>query len=112
MFPADVHQTKNEVLCSKDHQASEHLHVKDEQEELLTGCDEKLVNLEGAKISISPFTAVLVKSEDDEEKPKFSQLQDNTDTKSPSGIPAEQIKTETDGEPFTTTQWWKGLSLL
>ncbi|XP_030610149.1 zinc finger protein 19-like isoform X2 [Archocentrus centrarchus] len=95
----DVHQTKTEVSCSKDQQDPDPLHVKEEQEELLTGCDDKLVNLQEAKINISSFTAALVKSEDDEEKPKFSQLQqDNMDTKPPPGIPAEEIKTETDGE--------------
>uniref|UniRef100_A0A3B5BFE4 C2H2-type domain-containing protein n=1 Tax=Stegastes partitus TaxID=144197 RepID=A0A3B5BFE4_9TELE len=65
----------------------------DEEGEQLNGQDE-------ADISRFSFTAVPVKSEDDEEKPQFSQLhqsqtEENKEAKSSS---AEQMKTETDGE--------------
>lgn len=91
-FPADVEHTE-EIPCIQEDQDPEPLHVKEEQKELLAGCeDKKLYLMEEVKITMYPITAVPVKSEDDEEeKSKFSQLhQDNVDTKPPPSVPAEQ----------------------
>ncbi|XP_078099901.1 uncharacterized protein LOC144512827 [Sander vitreus] len=65
-------------------------HIKEEQEELRISQDEEqLQGLEEADITKFPFTSVPVKSEDDEEKPQFSQLHQRQ---------TEQMKTEADGE--------------
>ena len=63
---------------SLDQKDPEPLHIKEEQEELLTSQEGSQVNgLEEADITMYPLTAVTVKSEDDEddeEKPPTSQL--------------------------------------
>ncbi|XP_037651578.1 oocyte zinc finger protein XlCOF7.1-like isoform X2 [Sebastes umbrosus] len=65
-------------------------HIKEEQEELWTSQEgEQLQGLEEADIIKFPFTPVPVKSEDDEEKPQFSQLHQRL---------TEQMTTEADGE--------------
>ncbi|XP_039648957.1 zinc finger protein 32-like isoform X1 [Perca fluviatilis] len=65
-------------------------HIKEEQEELrISQNEEQLQGLEEADITKFTFTPVPVKSEDDEEKPQFSQLHQ---------MQIEQIKTEADGE--------------
>ncbi|XP_073345276.1 uncharacterized protein [Pagrus major] len=82
VFPAGVQQLlviKEEVSPewspSLDQEDSKPLHIKEEQEELLTSQEGKQVNgLEEADITVYPFTTVTVKSEDDEEKPPTSQL--------------------------------------
>ncbi|XP_044034394.1 uncharacterized protein LOC122867536 isoform X2 [Siniperca chuatsi] len=111
VFPADVQQVlviKEEVPSEwsprLDQEDSEPLHIKQEQEELWTSQEgEQFNGLEEADITRFPFTAVPVKSEDDEEKPQSSQLhrsqtEDNREAEPPTSSSAMQIKTETDGE--------------
>ncbi|XP_034720725.1 zinc finger protein 345-like [Etheostoma cragini] len=67
-------------------------HIKEEHEELWISQErEQLQGLEEADITKFPFTPenILVKNEDDEEKPQFSQLHQKQ---------TEQIETEADGE--------------
>ncbi|XP_047465454.1 zinc finger protein 37-like isoform X3 [Mugil cephalus] len=83
---------KEEVPPDLDQQDPELLHIKEEQEELLTSHEERF-----------PFAVVQVKSEGDEEKPPLSQLQlrqteDEKETESPTSSSAPQMKTEADGE--------------
>ncbi|XP_030611147.1 zinc finger protein 721-like [Archocentrus centrarchus] len=86
---------KDEVpwTLSLDQQDSDMCHIKEEQEgEQLNGLDE-------ADVPRFPFTAAAVKSEDDEEKPEFSQLHKRpADTQSPTINSVKQIKTERDEE--------------
>ncbi|XP_041829669.1 gastrula zinc finger protein XlCGF57.1-like [Melanotaenia boesemani] len=107
MLPADVQPLlviKEEVPWSSlDQQDPEPLHIKEEEEELWTSqVGEKLDGKE-TDISRFSFTAVTVKSEDDEEKPQSSQLhqiktEDSRDTKPPTSSSDTQMKTEADGE--------------
>ncbi|XP_013879891.1 zinc finger protein 626, partial [Austrofundulus limnaeus] len=108
VFPADVQQTllirvhaPEGGRPNMDQQDPQPLHIKKEQEELWT-------RLEGEQLSVKEetdatefsFTAVTVKSEDDEEKPLFSQLHqhqmDHRDV--PNSSSADQMKVEADGE--------------
>ncbi|XP_073345323.1 uncharacterized protein [Pagrus major] len=89
---------------SLDQKHPEHLHIKQEQEELRISQEgEQLHGLREDNITRFPLTAVTVKSEDDEEKPQISQLhqsltEDNREAEPPASSSATQIKTETDGE--------------
>lgn len=94
-WSADVQQllvSKEEVPLGQQGQSpQEELpelpHFKEEQEELWGSQEgEQFQGLEKADISNFTFTAVSVKSEDDEEKPQLPQRQ------------TEQVKTEADGE--------------
>ncbi|XP_073345319.1 uncharacterized protein [Pagrus major] len=111
VFPAGVQQLlviKEEVSpewCpSLDQEDPKPLHIKEEQEELWTSQEgEQLHGVEEADITKFPFTAVTVKSEDDEEKPQTSQLhlsqtEENREAEPPASSSATRIKTETDGE--------------
>ncbi|XP_045924698.1 uncharacterized protein LOC123982845 isoform X3 [Micropterus dolomieu] len=110
VFPKDVQQflvIKEEVPSewspSLDQEDPELLHIKEEQEELWISQEgEQLNGLEEADITRFPFTAVTVKSEDEEEKPQSPQLhqsqtEDNSKTEPSASSSATQIKTETDG---------------
>ncbi|XP_038592408.1 uncharacterized protein LOC119916457 isoform X2 [Micropterus salmoides] len=110
VFPADVQQllvikeeTPPEWSPSLDQEDPEPLHIKEEQEELWTNQEgEQLNGLEVADITRFPFTAVTVKSEDEEEKPQSPQLhqsqtEDNREAEPSASSSATQIKTETDG---------------
>ncbi|XP_030611168.1 zinc finger protein 260-like [Archocentrus centrarchus] len=94
VFPAEDQQDQQDPVL---------LHIKEEQEELLTSQDgEQLNGLEETDNTRLPFSAVIVKSEDDEEKPQCSQLyqsQIEDDREAECQIScATKIKTETDGE--------------
>uniref|UniRef100_A0A8C6LNU2 C2H2-type domain-containing protein n=1 Tax=Nothobranchius furzeri TaxID=105023 RepID=A0A8C6LNU2_NOTFU len=58
-----------------DQQNPEHLHIKEEEEELCTSLEGEQLHLEQETDAVRfPFTAVSIKSEDDAEKPVLSQL--------------------------------------
>ncbi|XP_038592426.1 uncharacterized protein LOC119916466 isoform X2 [Micropterus salmoides] len=110
VFPTDVQQllvikeeVPSECSPSLDQEDPELLHIKEEQEELWTSQEgEQLNGLEEADITRFPFTAVTVKSEDEEEKPQSPQLhqsqtEDNREAEPSASSSATQIKTETDG---------------
>ncbi|XP_031178826.1 zinc finger protein 32-like [Sander lucioperca] len=95
-LPSDVQKVivgeehQQEWSSSLDQEDTKPPHIKEEQEELRISQDEEqLQGLEEADITKFPFTLVPVKSEDDEEKPQFSQLHQRQ---------TEEIKTEADGE--------------
>ncbi|XP_041662109.1 zinc finger and SCAN domain-containing protein 21-like [Cheilinus undulatus] len=73
-----------------DKEDSGHPHIKEEQEELWSSQEgEQLQGLEEDDNTKFPFTAVIVKSEDDEETPQSSQLYERW---------GEQMETGADGE--------------
>ncbi|XP_078099863.1 uncharacterized protein LOC144512801 isoform X2 [Sander vitreus] len=95
-LPTDVQKVivgeehQQEWSSSLDQEDTKPPHIKEEQEELWASQDgEQLQGPEEADITKFPFTPVPVKSEDDEEKPEFSQLHQRQ---------TEQMKTEADGE--------------
>ncbi|XP_037535842.1 F-actin-monooxygenase MICAL3-like [Nematolebias whitei] len=108
VFPADLHQTlliradaPEEWKPDVDQQEPEHLHMKEEKEELWTRMEgEQLSVKEETDASWFSFTAVHVKTEDDEEKPLFSQLRHHQteDRDVPTSSSADQMKVEADGE--------------
>uniref|UniRef100_A0A3Q1F8U5 Zinc finger protein 271-like n=1 Tax=Acanthochromis polyacanthus TaxID=80966 RepID=A0A3Q1F8U5_9TELE len=113
VLPADVQQllvVKEEVFheCgpSLDQEDPDTLHIKEEQDELWTSQEgEQLNGQEETDISGVPFTAVRVKSEDDndDEKPQSSQLhqsqcENNKEKEPPTSSSAKLMKTESYGE--------------
>ncbi|XP_078099903.1 uncharacterized protein LOC144512829 [Sander vitreus] len=95
-LPSDVQKVivgeehQQEWSSTLDQEDTKPPHIKEEQEELRISQDEEqLQGLEEADIAKFPFTLVPVKSEDDEEKPVFSQLHQRQ---------TEEIKTEAGGE--------------
>ncbi|XP_073345322.1 uncharacterized protein [Pagrus major] len=88
---------------SLDQKDPDPLHIKEEQEGLWTSQEGQQLNeLEETDITKLPFTAVTVKSEDDEEKPflQFHQRQteESRQAEPPASTSTAQIKTDTDGE--------------
>ncbi|XP_054590785.2 zinc finger protein ZFP2 isoform X1 [Nothobranchius furzeri] len=68
-------EAPEEQSAGVDQQDPEHLHIKEEQEELWTSLEgEHLCLKEETEAVGFPVTAVSIKSEDDEEKPLVSQL--------------------------------------
>ncbi|XP_036936587.1 uncharacterized protein LOC119009430 isoform X2 [Acanthopagrus latus] len=113
VFPRGVRQ----LLVIKEEFSSEwspnlhqedrgYIHIKEEQEELWTSQEGQQLNeLEGADSTRLTFTAVIVKSEDDEENPQTSllhqsQTEDIRQAEPPASSSATQIKTEIDGEDY------------
>ncbi|XP_037623303.1 zinc finger protein 333-like [Sebastes umbrosus] len=102
----DVHRNTADVetpIVSKEEQQDpEPPHIKEEQEELWSSQEgEQLQGLEEDDITKFPFTAVSVKSEEEEEKAQFSQLhqrltEESRKAEPPACSSAQQIETETD----------------
>ncbi|XP_070399012.1 uncharacterized protein [Nothobranchius furzeri] len=94
-----------EQSAGVDQQDPEHLHIKEEQEELWTSLEgEHLCLKEETEAVGSPVTAVSIKSEDDEEKPLVSQLhqQQIEDRDVPTSSSADQMTAETGGGAGTS----------
>ncbi|XP_028427299.1 zinc finger and SCAN domain-containing protein 31 [Perca flavescens] len=96
-LPMDVQKVivgeehQQEWSSSLDQEDTKPPHTKEEQEELrISQGVEQLQGLEEADVTKCPFTPVPVKSEDDEEKPEFSQFHQRQ---------TEEMKTEADGGP-------------
>ncbi|KAM8730391.1 uncharacterized protein AB9X84_000490 isoform 4-T4 [Acanthopagrus schlegelii] len=113
VFPASVQQllvNKEEVSSERspslDQEYPKPIHIKEEQEEFWTNQEgEQRHGDEGADIHRFPFTAVIVKTEDHEEKPETlqlyqSQTEGNTEAEPPASSSTTQIKTETDDEDY------------
>ncbi|XP_030256948.1 zinc finger protein 135-like isoform X5 [Sparus aurata] len=113
VFSAGVQQLlviKEEVSSewspSLDQEDPNPIHIKEEQEEFWASQEgEQLHGVEGADINRFPFTAVIVKTEDHEEKPQTSQLHQSqtegkTEAEPPASSSTTRIKTETDGEDY------------
>ncbi|XP_068424116.1 uncharacterized protein [Clinocottus analis] len=85
-----------------DEEDPEPLHIKEEKRDLWTCLEgEQLHVLEAADITVFPFTAVDVKSEDDKPLNSHlhqSQTEDSREAEPPAGRSETPIKTETDGE--------------
>ena len=107
LYPPDVQQLliikeegSHEWSPSLDQKNPEPRHIKQEQEELRISQEGAQLNwLREADITRFPFTAVTLKSEDDEDKPQTSQLhqsltEDNGEAEPPTSSSATQIKTE------------------
>ncbi|XP_059191709.1 zinc finger protein 674-like [Centropristis striata] len=89
-------EEQQEWSSSLDQQDPELPHIKEEQEELWSSQDGKqLQGLEESDITKFPFTAVSVKSEDDDEKAQPPQLH-QTQTETPACSTAQQMETERD----------------
>ncbi|XP_037534976.1 uncharacterized protein LOC119412071 [Nematolebias whitei] len=93
---------EEKLLFSQLHQQNpEPLHIKEEEEELWTRLEGDQLNMkEETDASRFSFTTVPLKSEDDEEKPLFSQLHQHQreDRDVPTSSSADQMKVEADGE--------------
>lgn len=125
VFPTDFHQ----MLVIKEEDPSDwspslhgnqdpgHLHIKEEKEEFWTSQKgEQLKWLEEADIMRSPFTAVSVKTEGDEEKPPSSQLRQSQaeysrEAETPTSCSAKPLKKETDGEDCGGSEFARSLVL-
>ncbi|XP_032362428.1 uncharacterized protein LOC116674037 isoform X5 [Etheostoma spectabile] len=94
-LPSDVQKVivgeehQQEWSSSLDQEDTKPPHIKEEQEDRISQDREQNQWLEEADITKFPITPVPVKSEDDDEKPHFSQLHQRH---------TEQMKTEADGE--------------
>nr|XP_054591134.1 uncharacterized protein LOC107396895 isoform X3 [Nothobranchius furzeri]XP_054591135.1 uncharacterized protein LOC107396895 isoform X3 [Nothobranchius furzeri] len=93
-------EASEEQSAGVDQQDPEHLHIKEEEEELWTRLEgEHLCLKEETEAVGFPVTAVSIKSEDDEEKPLVSQLhqQQIEDRDVPTNSSAYQRTAETGG---------------
>ncbi|KAF7642779.1 hypothetical protein LDENG_00250820 [Lucifuga dentata] len=103
---ADIQQllVQQERKSSLDQEEPEPSHIKKEEEEelLISQEGEQLHHLEEADVIKFSFTLVPVKSEEDEEKVQFSQLQNQSEVRkeseSVSSSSTEQTERESDGE--------------
>nr|XP_054592993.1 uncharacterized protein LOC129152259 isoform X2 [Nothobranchius furzeri]XP_054592994.1 uncharacterized protein LOC129152259 isoform X2 [Nothobranchius furzeri] len=98
-------EAPEEQSAGVDQQDPEHLHIKEEQEELWTSLEgEHLCLKEETEAVGFPVTAVSIKSEDDEEKPLVSQLhqQQIEDRDVPTSSSAGQMAAETGGGAGTS----------
>ncbi|KAF7229728.1 transcript variant X1 [Nothobranchius furzeri] len=105
VFPTTVQQmalvkeeAPEEQRDGVDQQDPEHLHIKEEQEELWISVEGEQLHLKKEIDVVEvPLTTVSIKSEDDEEKPLFSELhqQQTEDGDVPTSSSADQITAET-----------------
>ncbi len=98
-------EVRPERSLTMDQQVPEPVHIKEEQEELLTGQQgEHLDVLEDADVNSFQFTAVTVKSENEEEDSRSSHLHqsqtEDREAEPPASSSTTQIKTETGGEDY------------
>ncbi|XP_042291766.1 zinc finger protein 2 homolog isoform X2 [Thunnus maccoyii] len=103
VFPADVQQLfgskeeappeQQEWSSSLDQEDPEPPHIKEEQEELWTNQEgEQLQGLQEADITKFTFTPVPVTSEDVEEKPQSSQLQQRQTEENKDSVGGEEVR--------------------
>ncbi|XP_047216091.1 uncharacterized protein LOC124865171 [Girardinichthys multiradiatus] len=89
-----------------DQQELELLHIKEESERIWASQDEEQLNVKETDDTRFPLTVVHMKSEEDEEKPLFSQLHQHQteDRDLPRSISTDQIKVEIKEEDFGTSE--------
>nr|XP_054602654.1 zinc finger protein OZF isoform X1 [Nothobranchius furzeri] len=100
-----VKEDPEEQSAGVDQQDPEHLHIKEEKEELWTSLKGEHLHLKEETDSASfQFSAVSIKSEDDEEKRLFSQLhqQQIEDRVVPTSSSSDQMTAETCGVSGTS----------
>ncbi|XP_070404856.1 uncharacterized protein [Nothobranchius furzeri] len=93
-------EAPEEQSAGEDQKDPEHIHIKEEQEEKWTSLEGEQLHLEEKTDAARfPFTLASIKSEDDEEKPLFSQLhqQQVEDKEVPTSSSAHQMTEETGG---------------
>ncbi|KAG8014387.1 Gastrula zinc finger protein XlCGF57.1 [Nibea albiflora] len=97
--PGDVQQPLLVKEQQQEWSAGPEPHIKEEEDSWTSQGDEQLQGLREDDITKFPFTHVLVKSEDDEDRPQCSRFhQRQTEEKVEASSSAEQMKTEADGE--------------
>ncbi|KAF7644320.1 hypothetical protein LDENG_00224210 [Lucifuga dentata] len=116
LHTADVQQ--QERRSSLDQEEPEPSHIKkEEEEEFLISQEGELHDMEEADVTNFPFTVVIVKSEEDEEKVHSSQLQNQSEerreSESVSSSSTDQIKSEADdcGGPEAARNTYPGIHL-
>ncbi|XP_054589930.2 oocyte zinc finger protein XlCOF20 [Nothobranchius furzeri] len=98
-------EAPEEQSAGVDQKDPEHIHMKEEQEENWTSLEGEQLHLEEKTDAARfPFTLASIKSEDDEEKPLFSQLhqQQVEDKEVPTSSSAHQMTAETGGRAETS----------
>ncbi|MEQ2312391.1 hypothetical protein AMECASPLE_030525 [Ameca splendens] len=107
MMSADFKEAPEEQSPDMDQQELELLHIKEENERIWANQDGEPLNVEKeTDYTRFPVTVVHMKSEEDEEKPLFSQLHQHQteDRNLPSSISADQIKAEIKVEDCGTSE--------
>ncbi|XP_070404324.1 zinc finger protein 813 isoform X3 [Nothobranchius furzeri] len=99
-----VTEASKEQDDSVDQQDPEHLDIEEEQEEIWTRFEREHLHLKETDAARFPFTAVSIKSEDDEEKHLFLQLhqQQIEDRDVPTSSSADQMTADTGGGAETS----------
>uniref|UniRef100_A0A8C6M9F0 C2H2-type domain-containing protein n=1 Tax=Nothobranchius furzeri TaxID=105023 RepID=A0A8C6M9F0_NOTFU len=107
VFPTDVNkmvlvkeEAPEEQLAGVDQKDPEHIHIKEDQDEIWSSLEREQLHLkEETDAARFTFTVVSIKSEDDEEKPLFSQLhqQEIEDRDVSASCSADQMTAETGG---------------
>ncbi|XP_070404858.1 uncharacterized protein [Nothobranchius furzeri] len=89
-------EAHEEQSAGEDQQEPEHLHIKEEQDDLWTSLEREQLHLKETDAARFLFTAGSIKSEDDEEKPLVSQLhqQQTEDRDVPASSSADHVTAE------------------